>query len=579
MSSLISSELKWVLAPSAGAGEVGKLQKDIQNLHPVVAQLLVQRGLFTFDLVRDFFTSDLKTIDSYGELKDCEKATDRLFSAIRDKQKILIYGDYDVDGSSSVSMMILYLKSVGANVSYYIPDRYAEGYGVSSKGVDFALSEKVDLLITVDCGINAIHELGRASMGGIDVVICDHHLPGKTMPAVFGILNPQQSDCQFEGKELCGCGVALILLKSLSRKLNKPDKWKEYLDLAAIATCCDIVPLTGINRLIVSAGIEKINTDRSVGIKALLKTAGYEGSLTVSDVVFKIGPRINAAGRLKHARLAVDLLTAENMEAALEFASEIEALNLKRRAMDKEVTESAIAQMHEADPELNRKATVVHSPDWHKGIIGIVASRLIEQCYRPTIVLTEVDGMLTGSARSISGIQLYDALAACSDHLEKFGGHAAAAGLSLRAEDLDGFKDAFEAAIAEHIPGNKREPELNIDLEVDFSDWYNDRLKLFFGQLNRCRPFGPCNMPPVFTTTSCKASFPKVVGKDHLKFDVYQEHDPQRKLPVIAFRMAGLFNDLASGKSFKLAYCIEEQVWRGKSSIQLEAKGLQIVDL
>ena len=579
MSNLISSELKWVLAPSADESEVGKLQKDIQNLHPVVAQLLVQRGLFSFDLVRDFFTSDLKTIDSYGELKDCEKASNRLLEAIQNKEKILIYGDYDVDGSSSVSMLFLYLKSIGADVSYYIPDRYAEGYGVSSKGVDFALSEKVDLLITVDCGINAVRELDRASLGGIDVVICDHHLPGKALPDVFAILNPQQADCYFEGKELCGCGVALILLKSLSRKLNQPDKWKDYLDLAAIATCCDIVPLTGINRLIVSAGLEKINTDRSVGIKALLKTAGYDGSLTVSDVVFKIGPRINAAGRLKHARLAVHLLTAENMETALEFASEIEALNLKRRSMDKEVTESAIAQMHEADPDLIRKATVVHSADWHKGIIGIVASRLIEKCYRPTIVLTEVDGMLTGSARSISGIQLYDALATCSEHLEKFGGHSAAAGLSLKAEALDDFKAAFEAAIAEHIPGDKREPELNIDLEVDFSDWYNDKFQLFFGQLNRCRPFGPSNMPPIFTTTDCKASFPKVVGKDHLKFDVFQEHDPQRKLPVIAFRMAHLFDDLASGKPFKLAYSIEEQVWRGKSSIQLEAKGLQISNL
>jgi len=571
------SKLKWVVTKKPSENLVEKLISEIENLHPVVAQILVQRGLITYDSVRNFFESDLKTIDSFGELKDCEKAADRLLVAVKSNQKILIYGDYDVDGTSSVSMMVLFLKSIGADVSYYIPDRYAEGYGVSEAGIDFALSGKFDLMITVDCGINAITQLESATNKGVDVVICDHHIPGSALPSVFAILNPQQADCAFRGKELCGCGVALMLLKALSRKLNKQDEWKKYLDLAAIATCSDIVPLTGINRLIVAAGIEQINKNRSIGIAALLKSAQYEEDLNVGDVVFKIAPRINAAGRLEHAKLAVELLISNDSDKAQELAAEIESLNIKRRTMDKAVTEAAVAQMYSADPELEQKATIVHSTDWHKGIVGIVASRLIEQCYRPTIVFTNVEGMLTGSARSIDGIHLYEALAACRDHLEKFGGHAAAAGLSLKEESLPAFTEAFEAAIALHIPGKKREPELNIDAELDFSDWFNDKFTSFFGQLNRCRPFGPHNLPPIFATGNCKARFPKIVGKEHLKFEVFQEHDPKRIIPVIAFRMAGFFDDLASGKSFEIAYNIEEQVWKGKKSIQLVAKSLVVM--
>ena len=576
MSRLIASKLRWVVAEKPEQITVRKLIEEIENLHPVVAQLLIQRGLNSFDIVRDFFKCDLSTLTLYGELKDCEKAADRLNEAIISGQKILIYGDYDVDGSTSVSMMVLYLKSMGANVSYYIPDRYAEGYGVSSAGIDFALSGNYDLLITVDCGINAVIQLKRASIAGIDVIICDHHIPGRALPKVFAILNPQQSDCSFPGKELCGCGVALMLLRSLSRKLNKPDEWEKYLDLAAIATCCDIVPLTGINRLIVSAGITRLNQHRSPGITALLKTAAYEGELNVGDVVFKIGPRINAAGRLDHAKLAVELLTESDLDKAMELAARIESLNKQRRQLDTEITESALAQMNDADPNMQRKATIVHSRDWHKGVIGIVASRLIEHCYRPTIVLTDVEGMLTGSARSIGGIHLYDALASCGEHLEKFGGHSAAAGLTLKAESLDAFTEAFEQAIAVHVPGERRQPELNIDCELDFSDWYNDKFTGFFTQLNRCRPYGPFNMPPIFATGRCKARFPRIVGKEHVKFEVYQEHDANRKIPVIAFRMAHFFDDLASDKTFRLAYNIEEQVWQGRKSIQLVVKDLII---
>lgn len=577
MNELIDSKLNWVIAKKPEHTAVRKLIGEIENLHPVVAQLLVQRGLNSYDNVRDFFNCDLANINLFGELKDCEKGADRLKEAILTGQKILIYGDYDVDGSSTVSMMMLYLKSINADVSYYIPDRYAEGYGVSSQGVDYAIAEKYNLMITVDCGINAVSQLDRATTAGIDVIICDHHIPGKVLPNVFAILNPQQSDCTFAGKELCGCGVALMLLRSLSRKLNKPDAWKKYLDLAAIATCCDIVPLTGINRLIVSAGIAQLNQQPSTGITALLKTAGYEGELNVGDVVFKIGPRINAAGRMHHAKIAVELLTESDSNRALELAAEIESLNIQRRKLDADITESALAQMNENDPGLEKKATIVHSQNWHKGVIGIVASRLIEHCYRPTIVLTNVDGMLTGSARSIEGIHLYDALASCSKHLEKFGGHSAAAGLSLKEESLEAFAEDFEKAISIHVPGDRRVPELNIDCELDFSDWYDNKYEKFLAQLNRCRPYGPFNMPPTFATGNCKAQYPKIVGSEHVKFEVFQEHDSKRTIPVIAFRMAHIFNDLASGKTFKLAYNIEEQVWRGRKSTQLVVKDI-IVD-
>ena len=426
MTELTSSKLKWVLPPKTDQHEVDRLTSEVQNLHPVIAEILIKRGLDSFEAVKNFFKVDLNRIDNYGEMKDCDKASDRILQAIDNKEKILIYGDYDVDGTSSVSMLMLFLKSFEADVSYYIPDRYKEGYGVSALGVEHTLSEKYDLMITVDCGISAVHELNQVSAAGIDVIICDHHLPGDSLPEVFATLNPQQADCHYEGKELCGGGVALILIKSLSRKLNKPDEWKNYLDLAAIATCCDIVPLRGINRIIVQAGIEQINTNRRTSIAALLKIAGYEESLDVSDIVFKIGPRINAAGRLKHASLAVELLIESDFSRAYETASKMDALNIKRKGMDKEITDSALAQMHSNDPGLIRNTTVVHSEDWHKGIIGIVASRLIERCHRPTIVFTNVDGMLTGSGRSVDGVHLYEALKTCEEHIEKFGGHAAA---------------------------------------------------------------------------------------------------------------------------------------------------------
>ncbi|MCA1764450.1 MAG: single-stranded-DNA-specific exonuclease RecJ, partial [Flavobacteriales bacterium] len=456
--------MDWKFISDYEHSEIEELTREIPQLHPVVAELLVQRGLKGMNEVKRFFNPILEELETYGAMKDQEKAAVRLKNAIDQRQKILLYGDYDVDGTCSVAMTYLFLKEVGADVSYYIPDRYKEGYGVSEAGVDFAISNKFDLVITLDCGIAANRTLNRIQSAEIDVIICDHHLPGDQIPKVFAIMNPQQSDCDFDGKELCGCGVALMLLKSISDLLHQKDLWKNYLDYVAVATCCDIVPLRGINRILVHNGLKKMNESRSTGIDALLIAAEYRRNLNVSDVVFKIGPRINAAGRLKHAEMAVNVLIEQNSEKAVALALELDKVNNQRKTLDKQVTEEAAHQMMESDPNLEMNCTVVHHSEWNKGVIGIVASRLIERCYRPTIVLTEKEGMLTGSGRSVEGFNLFEAISNCDEHLEQFGGHAAAAGLTLRRDSLDGFIDAFNRQAA-NILGESpsRNPALTID--------------------------------------------------------------------------------------------------------------------
>ncbi|MFN2429754.1 MAG: single-stranded-DNA-specific exonuclease RecJ [Cryomorphaceae bacterium] len=559
--------MDWKFISDYEHSEIEDLTREIPQLHPVVAELLVQRGLKGMNEVKRFFNPILEELETYGAMKDQEKAAVRLKNAIDQRQKILLYGDYDVDGTCSVAMTYLFLKEVGADVSYYIPDRYKEGYGVSEAGVDFAISNKFDLVITLDCGIAANRTLNRIQSAEIDVIICDHHLPGDQIPKVFAIMNPQQSDCDFDGKELCGCGVALMLLKSISDLLHQKDLWKNYLDYVAVATCCDIVPLRGINRILVHNGLKKMNESRSTGIDALLIAAEYRRNLNVSDVVFKIGPRINAAGRLKHAEMAVNVLIEQNSEKAVALALELDKVNNQRKTLDKQVTEEAAHQMMESDPNLEMNCTVVHHSEWNKGVIGIVASRLIERCYRPTIVLTEKEGMLTGSGRSVEGFNLFEAISNCDEHLEQFGGHAAAAGLTLRRDSLDGFIDAFNRQAA-NILGESpsRNPALTIDLAVDFSVWYNDKLRIFWDQYCRLMPFGPEHLPPVFATTNCVASGLRVMKDEHLKFDVCQKHDRRRKLSVIAFGMADLYDELAEGNSFDLAYAIEENTWRPGSN-------------
>ncbi len=571
-----ASGLLWNISPASDPHKREALTDAVENLHPIVADLLLQRNINSYEKVRNFFNPSLDTLEKLGEMRDLQKATGRVLEAFKKGEKILLYGDYDVDGTCSVAMMYLFLKKIGANVTYYIPDRYDEGYGISEKGVVYASDEKNTLLITLDCGIAACDRIAQANNLGIDCIICDHHLPGLEIPAAFAILNPQHPECTYDGLELCGCGVGFILLREICKTLGlQDDIWESYLGFVAVATCCDIVPLTGINRALVFAGLQVLDAAPPPGISALLQVAAFNESLTVSDVVFKIGPRINAAGRLKHASLAVELLIKTDIESASPLAEEIEKLNLHRRVLDKQITAEAVQQMKSKDPVDANSSTVVFHKDWHKGVIGIIASRLTEVCYRPTVVLTESNGMLTGSARSVEGFNLFEAISACSESLVQFGGHHSAAGLTLEPEKIKDFENLFEAAVQNRLHNHDQCQRLHIDLELELTAWYNDRFSAFIKQLARLGPFGPANMEPVFATKNCRAKFVQVLKNEHVKFSVFHESAPKNALPVIAFQQADHYENLISGKPFSLAYTICERVWNGRTSIQLQAKDIK----
>lgn len=539
-----------------------------------MAKLLVVRGHSDLSEILEFLNPSLASIDRFGEMKGQSIAVERVAQALKAKEKILLYGDYDVDGTCSLAMMRLSLEALGGVVSTYVPDRFAEGYGVSERGIDHALALKASVMITLDCGITAIATLNRASAAGVDVIICDHHIPGSELPGALAILNPQQVDCPFSGKELCGGGVALMLLRGISMAMGKPKLWEDYLDFAAVATCCDIVPLVGINRILVSAGIERLAAAPHLGFRTLLRNAGHSGRLSVSDVVFKIGPRINAAGRLAHARLAVDLLIADDVMEADDLAAEIEGLNTHRKQLDKQTTIEAIGQVQTKDPAGAHAVTVLSDAAWKKGVVGIVASRVMEYQYRPTIILAEADGSCTGSARSVKGINIYEMLKACQGHLEKFGGHAAAAGLTVKAENLKLFIDSFERQVRQYMPEGGFKPDVSIDLEVNFADWYDADRWLLMDQMEKLEPCGPANMHPLFISRGCQGTGTNIRGQEHLSFTVYQPEAPKSNPSVIAFRMADCFERVAAGHKFDLVYSIGLNHWQGESQIQLEAKAI-----
>jgi single-stranded-DNA-specific exonuclease len=572
------SEYELVYTPIPAKETVDQLLSEVSNLHPVCAAILVQRNLDSYSKLKDFFNPNLAFINSMSPLADMDKAAGRLAKAIENRERIMLYGDYDVDGTCAVAVMYNVLHAIGADLIRYQPDRYGEGYGVSEKGVRLAAHEGATLLITLDCGILAHDKITLANELGVDVIVCDHHLPGNELPSAHAVLNPKRSDCAHEGKELCGCGVAYMLLRSLSDMLGFEETLLlEQLPLVAIATCCDIVPLTGVNRLLVAEGLKMLNSDMPEGIRFMMRMAGYAGELDVSDVVFKIGPRINAAGRLDHASIAVDLLTTENEDIIEARAADLEKLNTQRRLLDKQTTAEALEQMLTSDPLLEKNSTVVYHDKWHKGVVGIIASRLTETCYRPTVVLTGSNGILTGSARSVDGFNLHAAIAACSDTLVQFGGHDAAAGLTLRQEKLAEFTLLFENAAGNLLAGNSKLPSQKVDMVVALSDWYNTGWISFYRQLCRLKPYGPGNREPVFESRGCKARNVQVVGGEHLKFQVYHPEHSADCLDVIAFRQAAKYDALADNKSFSLVYVIKEAEWQGRKNIQLEGKAI-IVD-
>lgn len=562
--------MRWKIKPIPETEKVDSLSRAL-NVEKPIAYLLVQRGIETFEDAHRFFRPKLEDLHDPYLLKDMDKAVARIEEAIENGENILVYGDYDVDGTTSVALVSEYLKTYYPNVFTYIPDRYDEGYGVSYQGIDFAHDNDFSLIITLDCGIKAVDKVAYASEKNIDFVICDHHTPGKEIPDAVAVLDPKREDCEYPYKELCGCGVGFKLIQALAarRGLGIEDLIL-YLDLVATAIAADIVPITGENRILAYYGLKVINENPRVGIQAILNIAKLE-KLNVTDVVFGIAPRINAAGRMKHGQHAVDLLTETDIDTAREYALEIETFNTDRRETDKQITEEALQQIGHT-LEVDRKTTVVYHESWHKGVIGIVASRLIETHYRPTLVFTKSGDRLVASARSVSGFDIYSALEDCADYIEQFGGHKYAAGLTLHEDNFEKFKDAFERVVSETIPSQLLTPEIKIDAEISLSDISSK----FFRIIKQFGPFGPGNNNPIFMTKNLyDAGYSRSVGKDntHLKLDIKQ--GDAVRFSGIGFGLGNKIDIVSSGRPFSAVYCLDENHWDGRTTIQLRVKDIR----
>lgn len=562
--------MRWTLKPKPAFHKVKDLASQLK-VDELIATLLVQRGIETFEQAREFFRPSLNDLHNPYLMKDMDKAVSRIELAIANGENIMVFGDYDVDGTTAVSLVSSYLKSYYPNVATYIPDRYEEGYGISYKGIDYADDNGISLIIALDCGIKSIDHVIYAKERNIDFIICDHHRPGDILPEAVAVLDPKREDCSYPYDELCGCGVGFKLIQALG--VNRGQTIHDlmiYLDLVATAIAADIVPMTGENRVLAKFGLEVINTNPRPGIKALIQNIKKK-VLTITDVVFIIAPRINAAGRIKHGNAAVALLTEYDLDQAEQFASEIEKYNSDRKELDKQITIEAIDQI-EINDETVRFSTVVYNPNWHKGVIGIVASRLIETYYRPTIVFTKSGDKLAASARSVKDFDVYNALEAASEHLEQFGGHMYAAGMTLKEENYQNFKNAFEKVVAETIHPDLLIPEISIDAEIDLSD-INERLVRL---LNQFEPFGPLNMTPNFMTKNLKdTGYAKQIGKEqeHLKLFVKQKND--QGFGAIGFGLGNKLESVTNQKPFDAVYCIDENEFNGNVTVQLRLRDLR----
>ena len=561
--------MRWTLKTAPNEKKVSQLSNDL-SVDPILASLLVQRNIDTFKKAKEFFRPSLEDLHDPFLLKDMDRAVSRIEKAIIDNENILIYGDYDVDGTTSVSLVSSYLKTITNHIATYIPDRYDEGYGISYQGIDFASDNNFSLIIALDCGIKAIEKVSYAKKKNVDFIICDHHKPGDEIPKAFAVLNPKRIDCAYPYKELCGCGVGFKLVQALaSRRGQTIEDIQQYLDLVAAAIAADIVPITGENRILTYYGLEVINSNPRNGIKAIIHQLNKK-KLTITDVVFIIAPRINAAGRIKHGNYAVELLTEMDFEVALDFAASIEKFNLERKELDKKITYEALQQIESAN-EKEKFSTVVYSENWHKGVIGIVASRLIESFYRPTLVFTKSGNKLAASARSVKGFDVYEALNECSEYLEQFGGHKYAAGLTLDPKNYSAFKNKFEEVVKASIDKKLLIPEITVDLELELSEI----TPKFFRILQQMGPFGPQNMKPVFKTTSVRDNgYGKTVGADksHLKLNIIYGAD-KKTYNAIGF---GLGNKIKSIKGdFDIAYSLDENEWNGRTSLQLLLKDIK----
>ncbi|MCI4443471.1 MAG: single-stranded-DNA-specific exonuclease RecJ [Lentimicrobium sp.] len=562
--------MRWNLKPKPSEGKVKHLAQAL-NVEEFVATLLVQRGVETYEEARQFFRPTLEDLHNPYLMKDMDKAVERIELAIENQENILVFGDYDVDGTTAVSLVSSYLKTYYPNVATYIPDRYDEGYGISFKGIDYADDNGFSLIIALDCGIKSINHVGYAKERNIDFIICDHHRPGEFLPEAIAVLDPKRDDCTYPYDELCGCGIGFKLIQALGENRNQTiEDLTSYLDLVATAIAADIVPMTGENRILAYFGLQVINSDPRPGFKALIHQIKKQ-TLDITDVVFIIAPRINAAGRIKHGNHAVELLTEFDFEQAQQFASEIEAYNTERKDLDKQITKEALNQIIENNEE-KRFTSVVFQEDWHKGVIGIVASRLIETYYRPTLVFTKSGDKYAASARSVKGFDVYNALEACSEHLEQFGGHMYAAGMTLLEENYQLFKDAFEKVVEETIHPDSLTPEISIDAEINFSDITPKLMRI----LRQFEPFGPQNMTPVFLTKNViDTGYAQKLGaeEEHLKLFVRQNNS--EGIAAIGFGLGNKMELVTNKKPFDAVYCIDENEWNGKVSIQLRLKDIK----
>lgn len=538
--------------------------RDAIKVHPVLCKILVQRGIETFEQAKNFFRPLLTDLHSPWLMKDMEKAVARIISAINKEEKILVFGDYDVDGTTSVACMYLFLKKIHSHLDFYIPHRYREGYGVSKAGIDFAKENGFTLIISLDCGIKSADLVSYAKELGIDFIICDHHLPDAILPPAFAILNPKQSDCNYPYKELCGCGVGFKLMTALTENLNLPNEILfENIDLLATAIAADIVPMTEENRIFAFHGLKKANENPNHGIKALVQLSKLISELHISNLVFMIAPRVNAAGRMDDARKAVQMFISENYEEALQFAEMLHSDNTDRKEADASITEEALTLIQENKEWTNRKSTVVFQPHWHKGVVGIVASRLIEHYYRPTVVLTQSGEYAAGSARSVPGFNLYEAIHACREHLLGYGGHFAAAGMTLETNQVDAFRNKFEEVVSSTITPELLIPEIVIDAEISLQDIKQS----FYDILCQMEPFGPENLRPVFIAKGVMdTGWSKIVKEQHIRFSLKQDNVT---ITGIGFGMAEKFSIFQKKQLVDIVFKIDENEWNGNKSLQI----------
>ena len=571
----MDKEREWRLREPADPDNVAQLAAEL-GVDPVLATLLINRGVKTFEEARSFFRPSLSALHDPFLMKDMDKAVARLEKAISSSEKILVYGDYDVDGTTAVALVYSFIHKLNPLADFYIPDRYDEGYGVSRKGIDWAAENGFSLIITLDCGIKAIDKVEYAAGKGIDIIICDHHLPEDEIPAAAAVLDPKREDCNYPFDDLSGCGVGFKLVQAYSQTHDIDfENLLPLLDLLVVSIASDLVTIVGENRVLAHFGLKRLNEQPRVGLQAMIDLANLEpGHITIDDIVFKIGPRINAAGRMESGRLAVELLTAEDAHTAMSIGGKINDNNNERKSIDREITREALEMVQNGTCCSSQNAVIVYGKDWNKGVVGIVASRLVEAFYKPTFVLTRSNGFVTGSARSVRGFDLYDAISSCADLLENFGGHIYAAGLTMKEENLPEFTARIDKYVSSHITTEMATPVVEVDSEINFAQI----TPKFFRILKQFQPFGPGNSSPVFLTKNVydDGNGRKVgPGGQHLKLELIQESQPYHQVSAIAFNMAAYFEHIRNGNPVDVCYSIVENYYRGNSTLQLRIKDMR----